>query len=1555
MATRYWVGGTGTWDTSSTTNWSLTSGGSSGASAPTSADDVIIDTSSGTGTISCTGALCRDLTVTASQAITLRTSSGIQTYSVFGNLTFPSGGSFSASSSTSTMIFASTTIGNTITTNGKSLSQVVFNGVGGEWTLGSDFTSSTITLTNGTLNTSSANNYALNASTIALGAGTKALNLNASTVTITAAGGGAFNFNANVAGFTFNAGTSQINLSGAGVLLQGGGLTYNNVSFTSTSVSNSAIIDVNTFNNLTLTPPTGNTGYVNLVIYADQTINGTFTCSGNSVTNRTFVRSDSLGIARTLTAATVATLSDVNFRDISFSASQTGTRLGDCGGNTNITFDAGKTVYWNLAGSQSFAATGWATTNNGTPAVNNYPLPQDTAVFTDSGAAGTITCGDAVGGTLPQIDLSARTSTMTLDFYASAGQEIYGGFINSANAAVTLAWFGNGSLSFRRRSAVTFNTANRTFPGAAIIGAPGGTVSLGDNTILNGSLILSSGTLDGNTYNVTCNALLSSTSNTRTLTLGNGLWTLTGTGTVLNFISTGITLNKGTSDILLSNTSATTRTIIAGGLTFNKITIGGTTGTSTTNFSTGGGTFSEIASTKTVAHTISFSPGTFTFTTWSVTGTAGNLVTLISTATGTQRTVTVTNKTSGIDYLDVRDINGVNIAPYTFFVGANSVNSGNNIGVAFIEGAANNAYLLTSGTTFTVPANWNSSSNSIYMIGGGGGGSGNSISSTTSNRIGGAGGGGAGYLGLTNQTLTPSSTVLYSIGAGGAGGGGATASGTSTGGAGGATYWGGTQNTITNLTPTKQQNTSSSTTITINVPTGTVAGDVMVAFLTNASSGTFNTLTGWTLGATATGRGIFYKIAGHNEPASYTFVASTSGLLQGYIVTYENAVWGGVSAASSNTSPTQAPSVTTTSTNSMVVAFYSSTLASITYSTPTSYTTLDSNSDTTAPSNALFYRVYAAAGATGIVISTPSSGLSIGYQVFLSPTITYTSVASGGLGGVSTAGLTTTGGVGGAATDTLPSFVNSTISSTTTPSASPVTINVPSGTANGDLMVMFIQVSVSATFTTPSGWTVAPGTPTSGEGIFYRTASSEPASYAVTFSSGTAIGTISTFRNVEWDTNGILGAASTTPTASAITVSQSGGMLLWLARNNGVSISFTLPANYIEIDAFENNANVNLIIGYRTPTSAGSTGTVAGVSSSNSRALLISLKPTNTGNTGGSGGGSTASTTTGACGGGGGGGAAGPNGIGGNGGIGSTGGAVANAAAGGGGGNGGGSAGGNAVTNTSGAGGNNSLGSGGGASVTASTGLTGTRGGGGSGGGGGTFAGGSGSAGIDILNTVGSGGGSGGSIALSNTTPNPGLYGGGAGGAGGPTTNNTFTGDTGTQGMIFIIYFSGNAFTDSITENSSLADVLETFSQFSVNQLENVNMADTQAATCAFAVNITEDTTLNDLLVTGLVFADSIVENTIVEDINSARIDYNLVSFENVGLLDAAITNGWFKIDTNQPSTWNSINNTQSSVWNTVNSSQVGSWNNVDNTSGTTWDPINNNNSAPWDPINNSQ
>lgn len=108
---------------------------------------------------------------------------------------------------------------------------------------------------------------------------------------------------------------------------------------------------------------------------------------------------------------------------------------------------------------------------------------------------------------------------------------------------------------------------------------------------------------------------------------------------------------------------------------------------------------------------------------------------------------------------------------------------------------------LTSGTSWTVPTDWNNSNNTVEVIGGGGGaGSGYSDSSGSGGE--GAGGGGAGgYSKITNITLVPGATVTYAIG--GAGTGGTATSGGlpgNSGTAGGDTYFCNSTSNCTSIT-----------------------------------------------------------------------------------------------------------------------------------------------------------------------------------------------------------------------------------------------------------------------------------------------------------------------------------------------------------------------------------------------------------------------------------------------------------------------------------------------------------------------------------------------------------------------------------------------------------------------------------------------------------------------------------------------------------------------------------------------------------------------------------
>lgn len=94
MANRYWVGGSGTWDATSTANWSETSGGVGGASAPTSLDDVYHDSGSDAGTNFTvtvgTGAVCKTLNAnTASPLDFTMTLAGSAALSIYGSLYFP--------------------------------------------------------------------------------------------------------------------------------------------------------------------------------------------------------------------------------------------------------------------------------------------------------------------------------------------------------------------------------------------------------------------------------------------------------------------------------------------------------------------------------------------------------------------------------------------------------------------------------------------------------------------------------------------------------------------------------------------------------------------------------------------------------------------------------------------------------------------------------------------------------------------------------------------------------------------------------------------------------------------------------------------------------------------------------------------------------------------------------------------------------------------------------------------------------------------------------------------------------------------------------------------------------------------------------------------------------------------------------------------------------------------------------------------------------------------------------------------------------------------------
>ena len=602
MANRFWVGGSGNWDATSTANWAATSGGAAGASAPTAVDDVYFDAASNVGTnpftVTVTGtssapAVCRDFSTGGAGgaldgAMTL-TMGATAFMNCFGSMTLPATNLTWTGVSGATLTFRGSVAGKTVTTNGVTFTAMVisFDGVGSSWTLGSAFTNTTngLAVLGGTLNSG---NYNITTPQLASsGTSVKAISLGSSTLSCAAS----TPISISGSNLTFNAGTSTIDCSNTSPTFNGGGLTFYNVTFSNATSGTATINGANTFNDLTFTSVSG-TGYRFIILGANQTVSGTLTFgTGNTAIKRMRVVSDTIGTRRTITLnGTLAAIADVDFRDIGAAGTVatpwTGTRLGDCKNNNNITFDAPKTVYWNLAGTQNWSATGWATTNNGTPAVNNFPLAQDVATFTEAGAAGTVSI-DANWqiGTIQMADgVSNRTTAFTLSI--GANPSIYGNMTLFSNLVIS----GTGTSFFTGQGVTqVITSAGRSFTNAMTVNSPTGTVQLFDdltNTNTAAPFTLFSGTLDLNGKTLTCVFFDSNNAAVRTIAFSSGNVTADGNNRTVWTTDTATNLTvTGTPVVNLTYSGAVgTRTFVhgsTGGTEANSISFNVSAGTDT--------------------------------------------------------------------------------------------------------------------------------------------------------------------------------------------------------------------------------------------------------------------------------------------------------------------------------------------------------------------------------------------------------------------------------------------------------------------------------------------------------------------------------------------------------------------------------------------------------------------------------------------------------------------------------------------------------------------------------------------------------------------------------------------------------------------------------------------------------------------------------------------------------------------------------------------------------------------------------------------------------------
>lgn len=225
MASVFWVGGTGTWDASSTTHWSTSSGGATGAAVPTAADDVVFDANSGTGTVTLNASVpCRSLVSPSSTLKTFLHNAGftlsIGTSTVNGTTAFDYSGFTTytaASPATSIIALVSTNATQLSLTRGTvTLPSLTVNGAAGSW---SQVDGMLISQFGAFLHT--AGSYTTNNQTLSMGvwtfngSTTRAITLGTSAVSVTSAAAATLMAFA-TAGATVSAASSTITFTNAG-------------------------------------------------------------------------------------------------------------------------------------------------------------------------------------------------------------------------------------------------------------------------------------------------------------------------------------------------------------------------------------------------------------------------------------------------------------------------------------------------------------------------------------------------------------------------------------------------------------------------------------------------------------------------------------------------------------------------------------------------------------------------------------------------------------------------------------------------------------------------------------------------------------------------------------------------------------------------------------------------------------------------------------------------------------------------------------------------------------------------------------------------------------------------------------------------------------------------------------------------------------------------------------------------------------------------------------------------------------------------------------------
>lgn len=647
------------WDTSTSTNLSTTpstgvikcTGASANAQTVTGGSVTLASLwfSAGTHTHTLTNVVCNNLDFTGFTGTWGIASNNI---TINGSVTLVAGMTESAGV---TWTFAATSGTKTITTAGKTLSNltnIVLNGVGGTWQLAGALALNTgggsvpgITLTNGTFDANNQNvtSWAFSSSN----SNTRVLTMGSGTWSLL--GNGSVWDTSTSTGLTINANTSTVDITGANAGSRT--LSMNGVAINALQISASVGPGV-TFTNVSCNNLTFTSAYTGvwagsttctiagtLLLVTQQgtpTYSGTLTFTATSSKNITTAAKSLVcgfefnGVSGTwvlqdaLTTTGTATLTNgtwnTNAKAVSigsFASSNTNTRVLTLT-STTLTVTGTGTV--------------WDTT---TTTGLTFTTTSSSVLFNASSQ--TISPGGKVFATC-NFNNATPAVTISSNFTATACTITGSGTVTMSGAAnwdVTTFTPNTSLVKWTGSSTATVTSNGQSFNSLECAKAAATTLQLVDALSITGAstLTLTSGTFDAANQNISTPNFVSSNRNTRSLLMGSGTWTITGTGLVWDCLdATNMTTTPSTSAIKLTDASATGKTFEGGYLEYHNLWL---TGAGTGSFIIGGGNKWADFKVDTPPHTVKFKPGSVQrVATWTVNGTAGNLQTMKSVTDG---------------------------------------------------------------------------------------------------------------------------------------------------------------------------------------------------------------------------------------------------------------------------------------------------------------------------------------------------------------------------------------------------------------------------------------------------------------------------------------------------------------------------------------------------------------------------------------------------------------------------------------------------------------------------------------------------------------------------------------------------------------------------------------------------------------------------------------------------------------------------------------------------------------------------------------------------------